>query len=227
MSQITLDSGSNKKWMVMLGVGMVAVVAAVWWTRQPQASDRVQDVTPGTSTALQASAQIEADKMANSPEAAAMVAQQKEAAKVLENQPDMKPIIGPVKERPPYVSQMEWAMLQGVAQQQTDPDKELTRMVNFLRFTKQMELWEAMPKTPENAAKRQALAAQLVDDLPSRVTTGELDLKDAQGKLTAFLAEAVSDPNVRRQREETESKRLQAASEAYKATEMAAQAQRH
>jgi hypothetical protein len=148
-----------------------------------------------------------------------MVAQQNEAAKVLADQPDMKPIVGPVKERPPYVSRMEWAMLQGVAQQQTDPDKELTRMVNFLRFSKQMELWEAMPKTPENAAKRQVLAAQLVDDLPSRVATGELDLKDAQGKLTAFLADAVSDPNVRRQREDAEGKRLQSASETYKANE--------
>ncbi|MGC4061486.1 MAG: hypothetical protein QM749_11840 [Aquabacterium sp.] len=221
MSQITLDSGSNKKWMVMLGVGMAVVVAAVWWSRQPQASDRVQEAAP--STPVQNSAQAEAEKMAHSPEAAAMVAQQKEAAKVLENQPEMKPIIGPVKERPPYVSQMEWAMLQGVAQQQNDPDKELTRMVNFLRFSKQVELWEALPKTPENAAKRQTLAVQLVDDLPTRVINGELDLKDAQGKLAAFMADAVTDPNLRRQREETEVKHLLAANETYKANEKAAQ----
>lgn len=222
MSQITLDNGSNKKWMVMLGVGMALVVAAVWWSRQPQASDRVQEAAPGANTSVQASAQTEADKMANSPEAAALVAQQHEAAKVLESQPDMKPIIGPVKERPPYVSQMEWAMLQGVAQQQIDPDKELTRMVNFLRYTKQMELWEALPKAPESAAKRQTLAVQLVDDLPTRVANGEFDLKDAQGKLTTFLADAVTDPNLRRQREETEGKRLLAANETYKATEQSA-----
>ena len=218
MSQITLESGSNKKWMAVLCVSMTVVVAAVWWSRQSQASDRVQDAVPA---AAQATAQVEADKMADSPQAAALIAAQAAAAKEIERQPEMKPVVGIVKERPSYVSQMEWAMLQGVAQQQTYPDKELTRMVNFLRFTKQLEAWEGLAKTPDTAAKRQVLAVQLVDDLPTRVTNGELELKDAQSKLKAFLADAVSDPNMRRQREETEGKRLLAANEAYKAAEQA------
>ena len=143
MSQITLESGSNKKWMAVLGVSMTVVVAAVWWSRQSQASDRVQDAVPA---AAQATAQVEADKMADSPQAAALIAAQAAAAKEIERQPEMKPVVGIVKERPSYVSQMEWAMLQGVAQQQTYPDKELTRMVNFLRFTKQLEAWDGLAK---------------------------------------------------------------------------------
>jgi len=228
MSQILLDSGSSKKWMAMLGVGMVAVVAAIWWARHSQESDRVQDASPAAAQLAQqdsgaANGSQANGNRANLPPDPMLVAQQAEAAKVIEAQPDMQPIVGPVKERPAYVSVMEWAMLQGVSQQQADPAKELTRMVNFLRFTKQMELWESLAKTPETAAKRQVLATQLVDDLPTRVTNGELELKDAQSKLTAFLADAVSDPNMRRQREEAEDKRLLAANEAYKATEKVSQ----
>ena len=228
MSQILLDSGSNKKWMAVLGVGMVVVVAAIWWARHSQESDRVQDASPAAAQLAQqdsgaANGSQSNGGSANLPADPMLVAQQAEAAKVIEAQPEMRPIIGPVKERPAYVSLMEWAMLQGVSQQQADPDKELTRMVNFLRFTKQTELWESLAKTPENAAKRQILATQLVDDLPTRVTNGELDLKDAQGKLTAWVADAVSDPNMRRQREEAVGKRLLAADAAYKATEKASQ----
>jgi hypothetical protein len=228
MSQVMLESGSNKKWMAMLGVGMVVVVAAIWWARHSQESDRVQDASPVTAPSTQqgsgaANGSPANDNPANLAPDQMLVAQQAEAAKAIEAQPDMKPIVGPVKERPAYVSLMEWAMLQGVSQQQADPDKELTRMVNFLRFTKQMELLESLAKTPENAAKRQVLATQLVNDLPTRVANGEFELKDAQARLTGFLADAVSDPNMRRQREEAEGKRLLAASEVYKATEKTSQ----
>jgi hypothetical protein len=224
MSQILLDSSSNKKWMTMLGVGMVMVVAAVWWARHSLESDRVQDVSSASAQSVQqgSGAAIVSPANGNSANLApdlVLVAQQAEAAKVIEAQPDMKPIVGPVKERPAYVSFMEWAMLQGVSQQQADPDKELTRMVNFLRFSKQMELLESLAKTPENATKRQVLANQLVSDLPTRVANGEFELKDAQARLMGLLADAVSDPNLRRQREDAEGKRLMIASEAYKATE--------
>ena len=92
------------------------------------------------------------------------------------------------------------------------PERTLTRKVRELILTLEIE---------RHLSKRQILATQLVDDLPTRVTNGELDLKDAQGKLTALMVDAVSDPNMRRQREEAVSKRLLAADAAYKATEKA------
>ena len=71
-------------------------------------------------------------------------------------------------------------MLQGVAQQDADPPKALARLVNSLRFTRQMELWEDMAAMPDKAAKRRRLAVQLLDDLPNRVAHGDLALADAQ-----------------------------------------------
>jgi hypothetical protein len=212
-----METNSNKKWMLLLGAGLTLTVAAIGWSRHAQESDRVQAAGGAPQAVQQGNVVMSTD----SPEAKAMVAQQEAAAKVIERQPDMKPIVGPVKERPPYVSQMEWAMLQGVAQQQSNPEKELTRMVNFLRYTKQMELWESLPKTPENASKRQVLATQLVDDLPTRVANGELDLKDAQSKLTAFLADALPDEGARRQRETDVLHQLDVALQTYKANEAA------
>ena len=145
---------------------------------------------------------------------------------VEEAQPDlMKPLKGPITERPAFVSPMEWAMLQGVVQQHVQPDKELTRMVNFLRFMKQMEAYEALPRTPDAASKRRAMADLLVEDLPARVEGGDLDFKDAQGYLSKWLVDAEPNEQTRQQRSEAIGKRLTAAAETYKAAQAAASGQ--
>ena len=83
--------------------------------------------------------------------AAAAKAQQEAAAQEILKQPEVKPIVGNVGEKPAFLSQMEWNMLKGVAQQNANPDKELTRLVNFVRFTKQLELWQALPEQTDAA----------------------------------------------------------------------------
>ena len=123
--------------------------------------------------------------------------------------------MGEVTARPAFVSEMEWAMLKAVAQQHAAPDKELTRMVNFLRFTKQLELWEGLPKSAD-AATRQTLANALLADLPEHVRNGELALPDAQSKMRAFVQDAETTEPDRAHRIDAEAARLQAAAAAVK-----------
>jgi len=233
MSQVQVtSSGASKKW-IGLTVAAVAVAgaAAYWFTGSQDVSEaaRVTDATDGQPVAAPMPTGPETVFSNPNPtpeEGLAALEEQRKAAKVIEAQPDMKPITGPITERPAFVSPMEWAMLQGVVQQHANPDKELTRMVNFLRFMKQMEAIEALPKTPDNAAKRQTLASQLAEDLPNRVRGGDLDLKDAQGRLNEWLAEAEPDAQTRQQRAERLNRQLSEAGDAYKAEEAAANAMR-
>jgi hypothetical protein len=232
MSQVRVTSGSNTKW-IGIAVAAVAVVgaAAYWFTGSEDVSDAAR-VTDAGSSAVTAPSPSVPETVFSNPnpsveEAQAALAQQKEAAKVIEAQPDMKPITGPITERPSFVSPMEWAMLQGVVQQHAQPDKELTRMVNFLRFMKQLEALDALPKTAENAAKRKALASQLVEDLPNRVRGGDLEFKDAQGRLAEWLPEVEPDAQKRQERSDKVGKLLSEAAESYKAAEAAANQQRN
>lgn len=119
----------------------------------------------------------------------------------------LAPVNGPVKERPAYVSLMEWTMLQGVAQQHLSPDKELTRLVNFLRFTKKLELYESLPLA-QAAAQRMGLAEQLLAELPERVRQGEMDLAEASRLLSLMLPDAVPDAQARAQRAADEQGKL-------------------
>ena len=132
---------------------------------------------------------------------------QAEAARELDRQPGLPPMKGPITSRPSFVSELEWSMLTSLAQQHATPDKELTRLVNFLRFNKQLESWEALPKTAD-VAKRQALAAPLLDDLPQRVANEEIDLKTAQKTQLALLLDAEPDVQARAKRAALEAKRL-------------------
>ena len=52
---------------------------------------------------------------------------------------ELEPAVAPLTERPEYVSSPEWIILNGVASRHETPDLELVRLVNLLRFNKQME----------------------------------------------------------------------------------------
>lgn len=227
MSQVHVTPGSNKKWAIIAGVvvALGAVVVAVMRT-QSDTSIKAGGVSNAASAVAQGSPTASGMQDFSTPEPTAsqvqeVLKQQEVAAKEVENQPDLKPLKGPITERPSFVTPMEWAMLQGVMQQHAQPDKELTRMVNFLRFNKQTEALEGLPKTSEMAAKRKALALQLIDDLPERVKHGDYDLKGATTALATWLPDAVPNATERQKRSEEELKRLAAADEVYKAAEAA------
>lgn len=66
-----------------------------------------------------------------------------------------------------------------------------------------------MPKS-EDAAKRQIVANELLEDLPNRVRNGELELADAQGKMRALVQDAESNDKDRARRMAAENTRLSA-----------------
>lgn len=223
MAQVHLENNSNMKWIVIAGTAAVVAAAAVWWSRAPGGDEtgRVTGATAGASQAMGAqpvgstltAAQIEA-------ETKVLQERQQEAVKALEKQPGMTPIVGPVKERPEFISVMEWQMLKGVSQQAGDPDRELTRLVNFLRFNKQLELWEGMSQSPDKA-RRKELAEQLVAELPTRITQGEMDLTEAKRILGGLLNDAEPDAQARAKRAAAETARLAATADAVAAASQA------
>jgi hypothetical protein len=205
---------AGRQWLGLLAV-IGAVMAAVlwWWSHRddPAANDPVAMTIPDTPTAAGIPTKpVSTMQTGMATTEAGMLAQQQAAAKEIERQPAMKPLVGPIKERPAFVSEMEWTMLKGVSQQNPTPDAELTRLVNKLRFMKQLELWQSMAHS-NDLAKRQLLAEQLLDDLPQRVANADLDKPEAQKLQASLLKDAVSDEQVRKKRAEAEARRLNGA----------------
>lgn len=218
MAQVHLENNSNMKWVAVAGTVAVVAAAAMWWSRSPSPEDagRVTDASPGASSQAMA-AQVPASSTMTAAqievETKVMQERQQEAAKELEKQPGLKPIVGPIKERPSFVSALEWQMLKGVSQQAGDPDRELTRLVNFLRFNKQLELWEGMSQSPDKA-RRKELADQLIGELPVRINNGEMDLTEAKRILTGLLNDAEPDAQARGKRAAAETARLASTADA-------------
>lgn len=86
-----------------------------------------------------------------------------------------KTVSGTLKERPDYVSEMEWEVLQNVARQ--NPDVKLTDLVNKMLFFKKMQAWA---DAAENTDLRRQLARQLLDMIPGQLESEAIDSKTAK-----------------------------------------------
>ncbi|HEX5371243.1 MAG TPA: hypothetical protein VFW84_00770, partial [Aquabacterium sp.] len=180
----------------------------VWLTLDAPGDTRAMDSgTPPEVTASSPGPMAAEAPVINQAVVAEVMTGQQAAASEIERQPAIQPLSGPITERPAFVSRMEWAMLQGVAQQHAHPTQELTRLVNSLRFTKQLELWQDMSSTTPHA-KRQALANELLSDLPQRLINDEMDLEAAKKLQLALLNDAEPDPGRRSVRASKEARRL-------------------
>lgn len=209
MAQVLMSPPAGRKWVMALGAVAVGAMAAAWWTysASPESSLRAdQGATPAQASLSQASATA-----SSSYQLADVVAGQSAAARALATQPAVKPIDGPVTDRPAFVSPMEWMVLKGTVSQHPHPERELTRMVNFLRFTKQMELLETLPRTGEVQPRRQALANELLADLPQRLLNDEMPMKDLRETQVMLLQDAEPDPERRQARAQVEARRLEQA----------------
>mgnify|MGYP006168077739 CR=1 FL=1 len=114
---------------------------------------------------------------------------------------------GPVTTRPHYVSAIEWKILQGVAAEREDGDKELTRLVNFLRFSKQLEWWQ-QNLASDNLDLHQRVGKNLLDDIPHRVKQQDIAAADAQQLQVMLLEKLVADPQQRRLMLQREAQRI-------------------
>jgi hypothetical protein len=139
-----------------------------------------------------------------------LIEDQKQAAREVEAQPQLKPIKGPVTERPAFMSEMEWSVFKTVSMQQADPDKALTALVNKVRFIKQLEMLQDLPATADKT-KRKLLADELLEDLPQRLANEDYDLPGAQKLQTELLQDAEPDAKARNKRALKEAKRLEQA----------------
>ena len=211
MATIHVDSRSRTRW---IGILLATAVAAGLGYAAYQGMQADSPPSAPPPVAVESAAPVVMAPSESVPQALApIMAEQAQAARVIEQQPAAPVPPGPVTERPEYVSRMVWAMLQGVAQQHANPEQELTRLVHSLRFNKQLELWQALTG-PEDATQRQALARQLLIDLPDRLTSEEMDAADARKLQASLLQDAYPDPAERARRTPQEAQRLERATPA-------------
>ena len=193
---------SRLKWSGLVVVVVVAGAAWFWWSSpgSPEAQDSPTDEVAATNVD---SAQTEQD----SEQYRELAEQQEQAARAVQGQLGEPEFDGPIKERPDFVSPMEWRVLKSVAAGEADSDRELTRLVNRIRFAKLREHWDNLQGSSQ-ADQRHAIARQLLDDIPHRVDQQEMDVSQAQQLQQQLLADLISDPEKRRQRAAQEAKRI-------------------
>ena len=98
--------------------------------------------------------------------------------------------------RPEFVSPAEWMMLQAVSRQNENSDAELLRLVNLLRFNKQLELLSGTVTDSDKALLTEAVLAQI----PARIKNQEMSVAKAQAiqlRLIRDLYEEDSDVRAR------------------------------
>ncbi|MEY4763942.1 MAG: hypothetical protein RI907_615 [Pseudomonadota bacterium] len=229
---------SGSKWLpVALGVLAVAAGAGVWWSNQTPSGEAV-DAAQAAASAAQAGSEASAYETlmrqstptppsapeVPTPPTTEQVAQahqamteQVQAAQQLDKSDIWKPLSVVPKDRPAYVSAMEWQMLKGVAERHADPQAEMLRLTNFLRYTKLLEKWQDLPagSAPE---QRQALAQQLSSELPARVLNAEVDEQEALKQITPMLRDAYPDSKARAKAERDITSRIRQAAEETKAS---------
>ncbi|MBM7334376.1 hypothetical protein [Alloalcanivorax marinus] len=193
---------SGLKWSGLLLVALVAGAASFWWLSpgSPEVKGSPTDevaVTDGDT------AQTQQD----SEQYRQLAEQQEQAARAVEGQLGEPEFEGPVSERPDFVSPIEWRVLKSVAAGKADSDRELTRLVNRIRFAKLREHWDELRGSGQTD-QRHAIARQLLEDIPNRVDQREMDVSQAQQLQQQLLADLISDPERRRQRAAEEARRI-------------------
>ena len=106
--------------------------------------------------------------------------------------------------RPDFVSPAEWMMLQAVADQKADPQAELLRLVNLLRFNKQLE---ALDRTSD-ADERKVLIEAVLAQLPKRIQNQEMSVEKAQSIQLKLISQIYSDDRDIRDRAAEEARRI-------------------
>lgn len=199
---------TNKKRLSLaipvLAATAVAAGIGIWWFQQASTPTSVTPIAPIASgpdaavapTATDTPASAPTETLASPQVIEKLIDEQKQTAKSIEAQPPLKPIKGTVTERPSFMSEMEWSVFKSVAMQQPDPDKALTALVNKVRFIKQLEVLQDLPATADKA-KRQALASELLSDLPERLKNRDYDYAGAVKLQNQLLADAEPDPSKR------------------------------
>ncbi len=87
------------------------------------------------------------------------------------------------------------------------PHQWLTSLVSNMRFNKQMDVWQSLPHTADHT-QRDALATQLLADIPTAVNNQALDKAEAQKAQITLINDLEADPHARQQRIAQETARI-------------------
>jgi hypothetical protein len=168
----TLIHHTRKRWLwALLPVALIAL-AVVWWTRQPAEPDQqtVAVADSGRSiwpTAPGGTSDDEADKLLFSKEK-----------------------VGEAK--PADFTQNAWDTLNKALESNPNKDEERNRLVSYLRFQRAVTKWGEMtngPATPE----RVELARQVMQEMPTHVSNGEVNPGEAMMAVTAMAMDLEPD----------------------------------
>lgn len=106
--------------------------------------------------------------------------------------------------RPEFVSPAEWMMLQAVSRQKENSDAELLRLVNLLRFNKQLELLSGTVTDSDKALFTEAVLAQI----PARIKNQEMSVAKAQAIQLRLIRELYEEDSEIRARAAEEAQRI-------------------
>jgi hypothetical protein len=219
MAQVLINSRSRTP--VAVAIALVVAAAVAYGVFGPSGETATQGSPTSVDAPSQASQAPVSDgfqREATSEEKTeieSIKAQQAQASAAMESQLTPEPVAAAPMTRPDYISDMEWTMLQGVANQAKDPQAELTRLVNSLRFNKQLEMWQDLPADAD-PGKRATLARALLDDLPERVKMGNFGLNDAKTMAEQMVKDVEPNEAKHAARLKKEHKRLEAADADYR-----------
>ncbi len=209
MTQATMkadETGESRLLVICIIAGLIVAAAVVWLSRQMSVHQ--------ASTAEVASAQnVQIDSLEDLEklDQATIISLQESAHAAAAEAVGLPPITSTVTERPAYVSPVEWQVLKAVAAQSPQPEAALTRLVFKLRFSKQWELWQST----DAGARRDALARQLLADIPEQVASNDLARGDAQRLQGEILTQLYPDAQQRQQRMAEEAERIDVRFEIY------------
>ena len=172
---ITYQNASSSKrfWMLVPVVGVLLGVGVWWWQGRQVVPPEVVDAAP-------------------------------EKPGIIKELPVMQPLdtLPPATlsgDRPADFTGEEWAALKEAMSRTDNPEKELERVVTYLRFQRGFEQWQSLQDSPDVAARRR-LAERLFERVPERLRQGELSMGEAVLIQAALLNDIESNEQVRQQR---------------------------
>jgi len=104
-------------------------------------------------------------------------------------------------ERPADVDPVEWQKLVDSLHSHPQRDQELKRMLGYLRFKRDLDLWTSLKDKP-NALERAQVGQKILDALPVRFANQEVTHSEALMLQAAIYADMIPDEAQRRPMEE-------------------------
>jgi hypothetical protein len=106
--------------------------------------------------------------------------------------PAPKDHFAPVRAKPAFLTDEEWAGVQASARASADPAHEQARLVDYLRFQKLYFQWNAEKATRPAHARQ--LARELMQGLPAKVAQGVVGAEQAEQTLEQLVDFVEPDP---------------------------------